>query len=147
MAIRDYNFFHGAALSLIVSEAHFTVLGPIQGAGAGAYAVNQDRCVFIKHSVHEDSPWQFTFAGAHQEAIRGLFDHYHDNTFIALVCGRTGVCLLTYGEYANAIGENFQNNRYIRVRRPGGGGFRVIGSGGDHQGVIPLNRFPGALFA
>jgi hypothetical protein len=62
------------------------------------------------------------------------------------VCGRVGVCLLEYGEYSGVIEENFSDQRYLIVKRPEGGGFRVNGANKEHHSVIPLNRFPTRIF-
>jgi hypothetical protein len=63
--IADYHFYHGAALSLIVSEGSFTGLARMQDIGASVYAINHDIGLFIKHSTIDISPWQFTFLADH----------------------------------------------------------------------------------
>lgn len=147
MAVREYHFYHGAALSQIVSEGEFTGLARLSECGSGAYAINHDKGVYIKHSTKSDGPWQFTFSQDHQKGIRNMFRKYGDKTYIVLVCGEEGICLLDYGEYAGAIDENFKEQEYLSVDRPEGGGFRVRGAGGKINRVIPLSRFPAGIFA
>jgi len=146
MAIPEYHFYHGAALSLIVSQGQFTGLARMPELGKAAYAVNHDTGIYIKHATTSSSPWQFIFKPDHQEAIRGLYKKYSDKTFIALVCEKEGVCLLTYGQYASVINENFKTDEGVSVERPGGGGFRVQGRAGKLNYVIRLNQFPADIF-
>ena len=145
MSIAEYHFYHGAALSVLVSRIEFTGLSRITDIGP-AYAVNNVIGLYIKHSTIKLSPWQFTFTQDHQSEIRKLFQRFDDRTFIGLVCGNSGICLLKYGEYANTLEEDFNNQKTLTVRRPAGGGFRVVGSAKKLKGVISLSRFPEALF-
>lgn len=145
MAIGEYHFYHGAALSVLVSRTEFTGLSRIVDIGP-AYAVNNVIGLYVKHTTRNDSPWQFTFTPDHQDEIRKLFNRFGDRIFIALVCGNTGICILKYGEYANTLSEDFNNQKALIVRRPSGRGFRVSGSAGKLKGVIPLNRYPEVLF-
>ena len=146
MSIAEYHFYHGAAMSLIAARGEFTGLTRISSLGTCAYAVNHDTAIYLKHTTNSNSPWYFTFLPEHQEAVRKLFQRYEDKALIALVCGDVGVCLLTYGEYAAALDENFKEAEALTVERPGGGGFRVRGAAGKVKGVVPLSRFPQSLF-
>ena len=142
--IPDYHFYHGAALSTLVSRTEFAGLTRM---GTSAYAVNNIIGLYIKHASKRSSPWQFTFSPDNQRDVRSLFQRYDRKTFIALVCGHHGICLLTYGEYAATLSEDFTNQRVLTVRRPPGGGFRVSGSAGNRlNGVVALNRYPRELF-
>jgi hypothetical protein len=147
MPIPDYHFYHGAALSLIVAQGEFTGLAKMPALGTAAYAVNHDIGVYIKHTTNSLSPWQFNFKPEHQTAIRDLFKKYSEKTFIALVCGREGVCIIEYGEYASVIDENFDEQEMLSVERPGGGGFRVQGGAGKLPKIVPVNRFPTHMFS
>ena len=127
--IPEYHFYHGAALSTLVSRTEFTVVSRIDNLGS-AYAVNNVVGLYIKHATKPNGPWQFTFAPEHQQEIRTLFQRYDNQTFIALVCGHQGVCLLGFGEYAAVLPEDFSHQKVLHVRRSSGGGFRVSGSAG-----------------
>jgi hypothetical protein len=144
--ISEYHFYHGAALSILVSRTEFTGLSRIPDLGS-AYAVNNAVGLYIKHASRANGPWQFTFAPDHQREVRELFQKFNGKTFIALVCGRRGICLLEYGEYAATLPEVFKNQRVLIVRRPSGGGFRVSGGAGKLKGVISSSRYPNGLFA
>src|SRR6266496_3722016 len=104
MPIADYHFFDGAALSLITGRGEFTALTRLPDLSGRAYAVNHDTGIYVKHATTGTTRWQFTFVPEHQEAIRDMFQKYGDKTFVVLVCARVGVCALTYGEYAAALG-------------------------------------------
>lgn len=143
--IARYHFYHGAALSMLVSRNEFTGLSRITDLGS-AYAINNVVGLYVKHATNGSTPWQFTFIPDHQHEMRGLFQRFGDRTYVALVCGRQGICLLTYGEYAGVLEEDFNNQKALVVRRPSGGGFRVSGSGGRLDRVIALNRYPEGLF-
>jgi hypothetical protein len=148
MAIPNYHFYDGAALSYITARGEFTALTRIGGIPGRGYAVNHDRRIYIKHATSETGPWQFTFAPEHQDAIRDLFNAAGANkTFVVLVCGPVGVCALTYGEYAGALSEDFGSQRTLTVTRPTGGSFHVHGAGGEVVHAIPLNSFPECIFA
>jgi len=146
MPIPQYHYYHGAALSIITEPGEFTGLARTPVYGAGAYAVNHNIGIFIKHTTHEDSPFHFTFSPEHQTGIRDMFRRYGDRTFVVLVCCEVGICVLSYGEYAAVIDENFNEQEGITVERPDGGGFRVRGAQGELPHVIPLNRFPTLIF-
>jgi len=144
--IPEYQFYHGAALSVLVSRREFTGLSRIVDLGS-AYAVNNTLGLYIKHATKSDSPWQFTFTPDNQQEIRKLFQRFDEKTFVALVCGQRGICLLTFGEYAATLPEDFNSQKVLIVRRPSGGGFRVSGSAGRRmRGVISLSRYPEGLF-
>jgi len=145
MAIRKYHFYHGAVFSMIVKEAKFTAINRHHRINGNNYVINGDTGLHSKYSS-EQAPWHFTFTGEHQVEIRRLFDMYRDKTYVALICGIDGVCLLRYGEYASVIDENFSEQEQITVERPPRGSFRVSGSRGVFPRRIRLSRFPDELF-
>jgi len=81
-----------------------------------------------------------------QTALRDLFNSKQEKTFVVMVCNKVGICAIPYGEYRNALGEDFTKQRSIFVKRNPNGGFKVGGSGGDIRRVIPLSDFPDCLF-
>lgn len=145
MPIPDFHFYHGAAISQIVALGTFTGLARFEG-GSAAYAINHDIGLYIKHSTLKNGPWQFNFSAEHQEVVKNLFRRYAAKTFIALVCCKVGVCLIEYGEYAEVLDENFEEQEILTVNRPRGGSFRVHGAAGFLTRTIPLNRFPEYIF-
>ena len=146
MSISTENFYHGAALAKLVSSAEFTVLSRDDSFGRGGYRVNQTIGLFIKYSTHNSS-WQFTFQAEHQHSLREMLRLFPNKTYIALVCGEKGICLLSYGDYATVINENFTTQESITVDRPPRGCFRVRGSQGELDHTIPENRYPTDLFS
>lgn len=153
MPIPDYHYYEGAALSLITSEGSFNGLRRIGRANnhdvAGhAWALNDDKGIYVKHSTSAGNFWVFNFIAEHQDSIRDMVTQKGpENVFVVLVCRDAGMCVLTYGEYESVLAADHRNQRAIGVRKPARGGFRVTGPGGRRlDGVIPLNRFPGLLF-
>src|ERR1700759_225921 len=108
MGIARKSYYRGAALSGIVDRGEFTALPSLSDIGSGAYLVNHNIGLFIKHTEKTGSPWVFGFHPEHQSAIRDLFGKYKDRTFIICVCPPDGICVLTYGEYAAVLDENFR---------------------------------------
>jgi hypothetical protein len=145
MSIADYHFYHGAALSILVSQSDFTGLSRIPDLG-NAYAVNNMTGLYIKRATADNSPWLFNFHPEHQTDIRNLFQRFNEKTFIALVCGKTGICLLQYGSYANVLEEDFNNQKTLTIKRPQSGGFRVVGQNQQLKGVVPIKNYPDGLF-
>jgi hypothetical protein len=144
--IDTYHYYHGAALALIAENSSFTSINKFPGINShSAYLLNHNVALYIKHSTMDGSRWRFNFTPDHQQLIRKLFDNLGDRTFIVLVCNNL-VCLLTYGEYKTCLDENFQENEWLEVWRPEGGGFRVRGANGELGNIIPINRFPNHLF-
>jgi hypothetical protein len=145
--IPEYHSIEGQALSLITSVGNFTGLTKIADIAGHAWAINNVRAIYVKHATSNRSPWVFNFASDHQSAVRSLFNKYGDDkTFIVMVCGREGICALTYGNYSATLEEDFTAQKYLKISKPSGGGFRVEGTNKRLQGVIPLNRFPSVIF-
>lgn len=146
MAIAGKHFYHGAALSLITDHVDFVGLSRIKDIASNAFALNNNIGVFVKHTEGKASPWVFGFTPEHQEAVRHLFDRFKKRAFVVCVCPPAGICILTYGEYAAVIDENFNVQGNLTIKRPSGGGFRVNGPKGQLKPIIPLKRFPQLLF-
>jgi hypothetical protein len=145
--IAEFHSYEGQALSLITSEGKFTGLARIKDISGRAWAVNHDRVMYVKHSTANRSPWVFTFAPEHQTAVRDLFNKYRDKTYVVFVCSHDGICAVPYGDYSATIEENFGVQRWLKVSKPNGGGFRLEGSEKKLRGVVPVGSFPGALFS
>lgn|GEM_PF-1540122 len=84
--------------------------------------------------------------GRQQETVRKLFSKYDEKTYLALVCGKIGVCLLQYREYLALIYENFIQQEIISVAITKHGRFRVQGPKGQLKKAILMKRFPEAIF-
>lgn len=144
--IDNYHLYHGAALSIVTEAQRFGSIARINDLPLGAYAINHDIGIFIKHTTNDRSPWHFNFHPEHQTAVRRLFDKYDDRAYVVLVCGKAGICVLKYGEYAAVLDENFTDQENLTVSRPSGGSFRISGALGKYKKAIALNRFPRILF-
>lgn len=145
--IREYHKYHGAALALIAEHEQFSSINKLREFDArSVYVINHDRALYVKHCTADDNAWNFTFAPEHQETIRELFARFPDRVYIVLVCNDE-ICLLSYGEYAACLDENFRESERLAVWRPDGGGFRVRGAQGQLPHVVPLNRFPDYFLA
>jgi hypothetical protein len=144
--IDDYHYYHGAALALIAEHGAFTSINKFPAIKSrGVYLLNHNTALYVKHSTMDGLRWRFTFAPEHQVDIRKIFDNFGERTFVVLVCNNL-ICLLTYGEYASCLDENFKEDEWLEVWRPEGGGFRVRGAVDELDHIVALNRFPNQLF-
>jgi len=147
MSIPERAFFHGAALFGITESEHFTSMNKVPNLDSpSAYLLNHDTGLYVKHTADDDSPWRFTFAPEHQDDVRRLFDSYREKTFVVLVCGRIGICVIDYGILAGCVDLNHRETEWLEVSRPEGGSFRIRGVKGQYERAIPLNAFPRVLF-
>lgn len=144
--IDEYQYYHGGALVKLAEHASFTSINkPPNVASRSSYLVNHNTALYIKHSTAGQNDWRFTFAPEHQEEICRLAEQFGDRTYIVLVCSNL-VCLVHYDEYVACIDSDDSATNWLNVYRPDGGGFRLRGSQGELNRVIPLNGFPRKIF-
>lgn len=145
MKVQEKHTYHGQALAQIVEHKSFKALNRAS-ANYGHYIVNADRHVFVKYSTKPKPPWGFQFSPADLAAIKSVSTRKGVRIFLALVCGRSTVCLLRESEFTQVIAIGPGAQQSIRVEVPKGGSCHVHGSQGDLAGTIPHNIFPDRVF-
>ncbi|MGG1531477.1 MULTISPECIES: hypothetical protein [Brevibacillus] len=149
MAIRDWHFKHGAALAIIINEREYQSITKLDEHTQSEYLLNNNTGLYIKHASEDedhDNKWKFWFTPIHQEQVQAMFDRFGERAYIVLVCGNDWVCVINYHDYKNCIDENFEENEWLEVTRPEGGGYRVRGKLGLLGRVVPKGDFPRVLF-
>ena len=140
----NYTFFYGSALVRLVQDQRTCGLKLYQGNNC--YSVNNESCIYLKHSAKRLSPWQFTFLPEHLQEIADI-QLKTKRLFIVLVCGEDGVCCLNYDELAQLIlVGNMGQGKSIRVSRRPKEKYTVSGTDGELKHKIGANDFPRKLF-
>jgi hypothetical protein len=138
--IRDYEFFHGAALAKLVRSGGRLIVAPFKGSGNAAYLVN-DRCgLYLKHSTSRMSPWAFTFLRDHQLDIDGMQANI-GCVVIGLICNDDGVVGLEYAEFRTVLDASHEEAEGVVVTRKPRGMYRVKGHDGKMQYRIGEGEF------
>ncbi len=144
MAIRDLDLYHGAALTKIVEHKSFKALN--KGSERyGHYLINADCHLFVKYATNGSSPWHFTFTDEHLDGIRNVVAANAD-IFIALVCGRTTICLLREEDFRSVLDVDSTQTQSVKVEVPPNKGCRVSGTMGRLKRVVAHNAYPVELF-
>lgn len=148
MSLSKKDQIHGAALMQLVLDGRFTALSKASEA-YGHYLVRTRkypaddalRELFTKYSTAAASPWQFTFHEDELGRIRKSEHRRRGLTFIALVCGMSGVCALTPDELWTLVHEKGTGQQQVRIERPRGGRFWATGTAGSLDYSVPASAF------
>jgi hypothetical protein len=146
MPAGDKLMFHGAAFARIVGHGEFTGLNRVAPRRYGHYRLNDNVVFCVKYSDRGGSRWTFGFSSGE---IRELAtDRWpSDQRFVVLVCGRLGICTLDRDDLRKVLAiKQTSGQQWIEVTAPSGKSFRVRGSRGRLDRVVPRNAFPGRLF-
>ncbi len=149
MGIDEKDRLHGAVFAKIVEHKTFISLNKFQTKGShGCYTVNDNKGIYVKYCKKEGQPWQFNFQPDDiEEAWNALKNAKKDNSFLCLVCGWKGVCILPKEVADLFLDVKSGSQKTISINRPKAkGGFRLISPEGEDI-PIPLNAFPKKLFS
>jgi hypothetical protein len=117
LALREYEFYHGAALTRLVSIAEAVYVARLDEVGSGCYALNQKIGALIKYATDRMTPWSFTFTAEHKQALSELRSRY-DEVLVLLVCRDDGMVALSYDATMLLIGEGQGTASVSVARRP-----------------------------
>jgi hypothetical protein len=117
MPLREYEFYHGAALSRLLSITGELRLVRLSEVGAGCYAINDRIGALIKYATDRLTPWSFTFHADHKQAIRALGATFPD-VMILLVCRDDGIVALDQSATLSLIGDDFVSATISVLRKP-----------------------------
>lgn len=140
----NYTFYHGSALVRLIQEQR--TYGTKLYFGNNCYLVNNESCIYFKHSTKRISPWQFTFMPEHLQEIANI-ESGCKRLFVVLICGEDGICCLNYKEIAQLIlVGNIDQSKSIRISRGPREKYTVSGTDGELNHKIGDNDFPRRLF-
>lgn len=127
--VPDYKLYHGIVLCDLIDVAETDLLiGELVEEGRlSSYIVNQVIGLHIKHSTARLPPWQFTFTRANLLELLDLTKTYRC-VFVAFVCGRDGVAVLSIDEITAVIDTSGSDQAWIRVDRSRGKQYAVSGN-------------------
>ena len=128
--IRDFEFFHGAALARLVHAGGRLTMGSFREASRAAYVVNDECGLYLKHSSSRMSPWQFTFLRRHQDEVDRL-RVVTERLVVGFVCNDDGVVGLTYSELRMVLDSNFEEIEGVSISRSPRGMYIVRGRDGE----------------
>ncbi len=134
MTIKDFELFHGAALTKLLRNDRPVSLRMIETTPAeswAAYTLNDEVILYIKHSKSPSTKtrkdalsWYFTFSEKHLNEIKKM--RGDKEVFIALVCGKNKIgraadnqmciCLLEPKKVDQCIDVNAGKTQTITVQ-------------------------------
>jgi len=140
--IREFELYHGAALSRLIHAQDNLVIERYPGLGGNAaYVINKRVGLYVKHSTNRMSPWTFTFLQNHQDEIFEM-KSVLENVFVAMVCNDDGIVCLDYSELKNVLDDDHSLAEWIRISRRPREKYTVTGSDGKLRTKIGENEYP-----
>jgi hypothetical protein len=134
--IKDYEFYHGAALlRLTAARQDGLLIRRLDDVGIGCYQVNGDIGVYIKYSTKRMSPWSFTFQRAHKDSLKQL-NGLSASLFVLLVCHDDGVVSLDFDSAMSLLRPAKSAQWSISVERRPRHMYGVSGTGGSIIGKM-----------
>jgi hypothetical protein len=144
--INEFEIYHGIAFSRILHGAKAEVsFSSYRDDDNSTYILNGKVGLYIKYSTKRLSPWRFSFTKDQQENFIELREKFK-NAFLALVCQKDGVVLLSFDEVRQILDEKIDAVEWISVSRGKGKMYSVKGSDGELEFKIGKNMFPEKLF-
>jgi hypothetical protein len=144
--IREFEFYHGAALTKV---AHYNgqnvSIKSYPTPSRASYVINKDIGLYIKHSSNRMTPWQFSFLDVHQDEILEMAQNL-ERVYVALVCGVDGIACLSFHELKHVLDSVHDRYEWIRISRRPREKYAVKGSDGKLLFKIGNNQFPSRLF-
>jgi hypothetical protein len=144
--IRDFEFFHGAALMKLVRSGARVTIAPFKGSSNASYVVN-DRCgLYLKHSSSRMSPWSFSFYRANQQEIDDLH-RLIGSVVVGLICNDDGIVGLGYSELRTVLDAIHEPVEGVAISRKPRGMYMVRGRDGKMQYRVGGGDFVEKVFA
>lgn len=140
--IREFEFYHGAALARLIHG--YEGLGVEQYSAAtsnASYVIDNKLGLYLKHSTNRLSPWTFTFKREHQQEIEEMREKLSD-VFVVLICGKDGMACLSFNELKLALDTEFGPVEWIKAARRTREKYTISGSDGKLKTKIGENEFP-----
>lgn len=115
--VREYEFYHGAAIARLVSISRDLQVKRLDRVGAGCYEFNRTIGSMIKYATDRLTPWGFTFQAEHKRMLKDLQATY-GTILLLLVCKDDGIVALDYDAITQLIGSGAGVSAVSVSRRP-----------------------------
>lgn len=147
MAIKEYEFFHGAALFRLATVCRDGLkVRRLEDVGSGCYEVNDSVGVLIKYSAKRMTPWSFSFTKAHKASLSKLAQLYK-NSVVLLVCNDDGIVALNVDATMSMLSPDFFEQWSVAADRKPRAMYSVSGTGGELPGKFADSEFARRLFS
>ena len=143
--MKDFEFFHGAALARII---HKNVSYSIKcySNDNSSYIIDEKVAIYLKYSQKRMSPWTFSFSEIHVSEIKEIKNKFN-KIYLVFVCGHNGIACLDLEEFSTVISTENQNfPKWIRASRQKGEKFSISGSDGELKYKIGNSDFPSKIY-
>ncbi|OGH15234.1 MAG: hypothetical protein A2860_03695 [Candidatus Levybacteria bacterium RIFCSPHIGHO2_01_FULL_37_33] len=138
--IKEFEFFHGAALCQLVHNKKVYSIVTYPTADNASYVINSGVGVYIKYSKKRLSPWRFTFKKEHQDEILEMKKRF-GTVYVILVCNDDGIACLDYTELKKILDYLHEEAEWIAVYRSKREKYSIKGSDGKLQFKMGVNDF------
>jgi len=143
--MKDFEFFHGAALARIIHKNVFDSIKCYSNANS-SYIIDGKMAIYLKYSQKRMSPWTFSFSEAHVNEVKEIKNKFN-KIYLVFVCGRNGIVCLDFEEFSTVISlENKNFPKWIRASRQKGEKFSISGSDGGLKHKIGNSDFPEKIY-
>jgi len=139
--------YHGVALARLVQDSGTALsIRARKETSHCAYAINDDRIIFVKYATSRMSPWRFGFSAEQRNELDALYAEFPP-TWIVLVCGGEGVLTIPWSDVlAGLLKENDEGAFSLQASRKRGQKFRLSGAR-DTPLLISENDFPTSVLS
>lgn len=132
MSIREYEYYHGAAILRALGAAkHPATVIRLDNIGVGCYAIDSVG-LLVKYARDRMSPWHFSFNVDHRVAVRTLQKRY-EKVGVLLVCFDDSVIAIDPVQLGEVLGKAPATGSVSVSRKP-----RGMASVGGPAGVLPF---------
>jgi len=143
--MKNFEFFHGAALTRIIHANIFDSIKCYSNSNA-SYIINNNIGIYIKYSQKRMSPWIFSFSETHINEVKEIKNAFN-KICVVFVCGDNGIACLSYEEFVAVISiENKNFPKWIKMSRMKGQKYSVAGSDGTLRHKIGDSDFPTKIY-
>lgn len=137
MKLTTADLYYGAVLNRI---AAFPVLTEVHQVGRnGYYEINGEQRLLVKYSVASGPTWRFSF-NVDEMGLLASGGGY--DTWLTLVCGTAGICLLSLDQLLEVIDLDSAEPQRVSVSVAPGHSMKVVGTLGPAQYRVRKNAFP-----
>ena len=138
--IREFEFFHGAALINLIHNNKIYSIVTYPSAYNASYVINNGIGIYIKYSKKRISPWRFTFLIEHQDEIQEMQKKY-EKLYILLVCNDDGIVCLDFAQLKLILDHFHKDAEWVAVYRNKREKYFIRGSDGELKVKMGVNNF------